>query len=584
MAVTFVNITHRHKAAAAWVAAVAIVGLAAAFGLWEPLEVYERSHVAKTTHQAMESLERDLESDMQARLLAQVRLAELWGTHVLSSENEWELSSRLFLDHHAGYLTLEWVDSDYRVLCVAGRHGETEPAVAAPDTEKTLRSLRLETPVSQPGTAIITSRFSLADGRPAVRVVVPVVRQNQIAGYLVAVVDVRDALDSMTSDHKDLGYSVALTDGRTEIYRMPGSLPNHETELAAQGTLQLPGASWSLRVWPKPELLSVMRSSLPKLAMVLGGLLGGVLVLAIHFARAARQTSRELQCAHDKLEERVKARTIELEEAGKALQAEVADRTRAEDSYRDLSGRLLRLQDEERRRFARELHDSTAQVLGALAINVDRSLHLARAGEVTRLADVLRDSGKIVEEVTQEIRTVSHLLHPPMLDDLGLEYVLPWYADGFGRRSGIAVTLDIQPDLGRLPSEIELTLFRIVQEALANVHRHSGSPSVSIALSRTADAATLVVGDRGRGLPRAILEAVMGEASAPIGVGMAGMRGRVNQLSGVLDIASNRQGTTIRAVLPLAAGTTSGQTDDRELPTTVLAPHDLAAAPSCRVA
>ena len=305
-------------------------------------------------------------------------------------------------------------------------------------------------------------------------------------------------------------------------------------------------------MWPKPEVLSNSLSALPRLAMVLGGLLGSVLMLAIHFGRSAQDSSRELQRAHDQLEERVKDRTLELQRVNAILQAEVSERTRAEDSYRDLSGRLLRLQDDERRRIARELHDSTAQMLGALSINMDRSLALVQAGETPALERVLVESGQFVEEVTQEIRTVSYLLHPPMLDDLGLEYVLPWYAAGFSQRSGIATDLRIQPGLGRLPSEVELTLFRIVQEALANVHRHSGSATVAISLRRGADTAVLEVRDHGSGLPQAVIDAVAGSnASAPVGVGIAGMRERVRQLKGRMEMSSDRDGTTLRTTLPV---------------------------------
>jgi signal transduction histidine kinase len=300
--------------------------------------------------------------------------------------------------------------------------------------------------------------------------------------------------------------------------------------------------------------VSGMQSSLPQVALVLGGLLGSVLMLAIHFGRAAQRTSKELQRAHDGLEQRVKERTLELEAVNQALQAEVEVRKRAEGSSRDLSARLLRLQDEERRRLARELHDSTAQLLGALAINVDRARGLAQARDAARLEHVLCESGEFVEEITQEIRTVSYLLHPPMLDDLGLEYLLPWYVEGFSRRSGIAATLDIQRDLGRLPCEIELTFFRIAQEALANVHRHSGSRTVTVTLARTGDCATLEIADQGSGLPPDVLDAVASATTtaAPIGVGIAGMRERVRQLKGRMDVSSSSHGTTIRTVLPLA--------------------------------
>lgn len=548
----FLSNLRPRRSPAAWTLAVLLAGLAASFALWGPLEIYEREHVCRTTQQSMESLRADIASDMRSRLLAQVRLAELWADHLAFSDREREVSARLFLDHHAGYLGLQWVDPRYGVIWSVGRDSRANPDTWALATEQALRSAQVSSSAPGPGNATVTPRFQLPDGRAAFRVVVPVVQNRAVAGFLVAIVEVRGALDDMVDDHKDLGYSVSVSEGSSEIYRMPGSDEQYEASLSEQAALTLPGTTWRVRIWPKPEILSQWRSSLPGLAMVLGGLLGSVLMLTIHFARAARRSSRELQRAHDGLEQRVKDRTLALEAVNGALQAEVVDRKRAEDSYRELSGRLLRLQDEERRRIARELHDSTAQMLGALAINVDRSLALAEAGDIARLRGVLGESREFAEEVTQELRTVSYLLHPPMLDDLGLEYVLPWYAAGFSRRSGIATTLHIEPGVGRMPPEIELTLFRIVQEGLANVHRHSGSPSVEITLSRTDDWAALEVRDQGAGLPETVMAAVGAEATAaPVGVGIAGMRERVRQLRGRMDISSGEQGTTLRTTLPL---------------------------------
>jgi len=536
-----------------WLASIVLAGATASFALWDPLAAYERAHVSRTTHQSMESLRADLMDDMQSRLFAQIRVAELWGDGVAFSERERELSCRLFLDHHAGYLLLEWLDPTYRVLYAIRRDtGDTANATDL-STASMLKAARPSLSSENAGVPIVTPRFHLTDGRSALGVIVPVVRHYEVAGFLVAIVDVRAAFDAMVDDHKDLGYSVSVSDASAEIYRMPGSRSDNEETLAHQGSLVLPGATWTVRVWPNREILSDLQSPLPKVAMVLGGLLGSVLMLAIHFGLATSRASREIQRAHDQLEERVKERTLELEHVNKALYSEVGDRKRAEDSYRGLSGRLMRLQDEERRRIARELHDSTAQMLGALAINVDRARAAVDTKDLRRLEQLLTESGEFVEEVTQEIRTVSYLLHPPMLDDLGLEYVLPWYAAGFGQRSGIETTLDIQPDLGRLPCEIELTLFRTVQEALANVHRHSGSPSVALALFRSAHYVTLEICDKGKGLPQVVLDAVMGanQPSAPIGVGIAGMRERVHQLKGQMEISSSKGGTTIRTVLPV---------------------------------
>ena len=156
---------------------------------------------------------------------------------------------------------------------------------------------------------------------------------------------------------------------------------------------------------------------------------------------------------------------------------------------------------------------------------------------------------ELVERATAELRTISFLLHPPILDDLGLEGVLPWYAAGFSSRSGIQVNVDVQKDLGRFPHELELTLFRILQEALTNVHRHSASSSVNITLFRDIDGVTLQVEDYGRGVPDETLKRLR-TAKAVVGVGITGMRERVRQLGGRLEIESDDKGTLIKATLP----------------------------------
>lgn len=298
--------------------------------------------------------------------------------------------------------------------------------------------------------------------------------------------------------------------------------------------------------------LPEIRSALQGFAWVLGGVLGVLLILTVHFARAAHLRSGELRRARDELELRVEERTVELQHTNEHLQAEIAKRQQTEDSLQDLSGRLLRLQDEERRRIARELHDSTAQMLSAIAINVDRAQGLAQNGEYETLGHVLGESADLVKSVTLEIRTLSYLLHPPTLDALGLEYVLPSYVEGFSNRSGISVSLNIQPDLGRLPPEIELTLFRIAQEGLSNVHRHSGSRMAGLTLLKDSGSAVLEIRDQGCGIPPGVLEQTT-ETSGQIGLGIAGMRERVRQLGGHIAITSGDGGTAIRTVLPLAA-------------------------------
>jgi PAS domain S-box-containing protein len=227
---------------------------------------------------------------------------------------------------------------------------------------------------------------------------------------------------------------------------------------------------------------------------------------------------------------------------------DITGRKQAELSIRELAGRLLRLQDQERRRIGRELHDSTAQCLAALEMNL-AMLEKASMGPDPRTRQIFSECLTLASQCSSEIRTVAYLLHPPLLDELGLVSALRWYTDGVTQRSGIQVELQVAEDLRRLPEEIELTLFRIVQESLANVLRHSGSPVARIRLKAETDRIELSVEDEGRGLPESVLT---GAAGTPVlGVGIAGMKERVRQLGGQLELNSNVKGATVQVWLPL---------------------------------
>ena len=221
----------------------------------------------------------------------------------------------------------------------------------------------------------------------------------------------------------------------------------------------------------------------------------------------------------------------------------------ANTSLRELTARLLQIQDEERRRIARELHDSIGQMLVAqgmyLSSVVAESKHLSVAA-----AGALNDSTKLIEEMSRELRTISYLLHPPLLDEAGLASAIRWFAEGFAERSKISVSLELTPALGRLSDEFEIAIFRIVQECLTNIHRHSGSPSATIRLALSAQEITLEITDVGRGIiPEKRMRAVSGRSS---GVGIRGMQERIAQLGGKIEINSNASGTAIVARLPIA--------------------------------
>ena len=232
------------------------------------------------------------------------------------------------------------------------------------------------------------------------------------------------------------------------------------------------------------------------------------------------------------------------------INTDITDRKRAEEDLRELSGRLLSLQDEERRRIARELHDGTGQNLVALQMNL--ALIQQRAKELdSNASQVLSQCIRLTEQVLEEMRTVSYLLHPPLLDEVGLAFALQWYVDGFKARSKINVDLNLSPRVGRLSRDFEMAVFRIVQECLTNIHRHSGSSIAKIQISRDANQVTLTVADQGRGMPSEILTAGTGKMPVMLGVGIRGMRERITQLGGYMRIHSSDSGTVVEVVLPV---------------------------------
>jgi PAS domain S-box-containing protein len=215
----------------------------------------------------------------------------------------------------------------------------------------------------------------------------------------------------------------------------------------------------------------------------------------------------------------------------------------------EFSGRVLQVQDLERRRIARELHDGLGQLLAAIGMNVSQVFN-----EKDKLspatARCVEENWSLVDQASAEIRTLSHLLHPPLLDEVGLASALKSYIDGFSERSKIKVALVLTPDVGRLSQDHELCLFRIAQECLTNVHRHSGSAKATVRLARTPSQVELEIKDQGRGLNQELQAKIA--SGANVGVGFRGMQERVRQIGGTLTIRSNGKGTSILVTLPTA--------------------------------
>jgi len=263
------------------------------------------------------------------------------------------------------------------------------------------------------------------------------------------------------------------------------------------------------------------------------------LISAVRSALLARRRQYEVR---DHLQERTAAEAA-LRRAHDVLESLVEQRTAA---LRRLSVKLLTVQDEERRRIARELHDSLGQDLTAAKISLDML-----AQESTIASAYLQEARNLVDRSISDTRTLSHLLHPPLLDEAGFVSAARWYVEGFGRRSGIATQLHLPEHTYRLPRRTETALFRIMQEALTNVHRHSGSRTVEVCVDGDDARVVLTVRDFGVGVPREVLDRFW--KTGTVGVGLAGIRERLKELGGALEIESNLDGTLLKATIPLFA-------------------------------
>jgi signal transduction histidine kinase len=254
-----------------------------------------------------------------------------------------------------------------------------------------------------------------------------------------------------------------------------------------------------------------------------------------------KMAEQQLKAANDQLENRVAERSVELQQKNNLLLKQT-------DMVRELSARLLKLRDEERRRIARELHDSVGQLLAAISMNWSR-VDKEKGKLSPKTVKSVDESGVLIKQLLAEIRTMSHLLHPPLLDEIGLESAIRWFADGFAERSSIPVYLVISPNLRRLEDDLELAIFRIVQECLTNVHRHSESKTAMVCLVETGGYIHCEVSDEGKGIAPE-KQAALNEGGS-VGVGLQGMRERVSQLGGTLQVESNGKGTTVQAILPV---------------------------------
>jgi signal transduction histidine kinase len=506
-----------------WTGISGVAAIAGALAFWQVLEVDERHDLRRFAARSAIHARADLTSDLQSRIDAVGKLALDCTSDVRRLPPTCSGRLLAFLDEHPGSVTIEWIDESYLPRWAFSQGGLVDERASTPADALPDRALQAAV-FGREGRPLIVPA---GQARPPthIRIVVPIhgVRANE--GFIAEVLNPTIALAAALQDHTGLGYSIAIVDDQGKNLYTPRERASDNQPPLEEIPIHIAGARWSLRLRPEAGLLAEFRTPLREFALPLGALIGVLVTLAARAAREAQRTSLELRETHNELEQRVHDRTVELQ---------------------TLSRMLMQLQDEERRRIAREIHDSTTQALTAVYLNLDRAKHLQQRGATTVLDQLIDDSLALLEGAIKETRTLAYLLHPPMIDDLGLAHALAWFVRGFVERTRIDVRLEIQDDPGRLGSDIELALFRVAQEALANIHRHSGSAVATLRLLKDNESVTLIIIDRGRGM--AMLPDTA--ESSPLGVGIAGMRERVRQLGGDFTVDSGPQGTTVRVVLP----------------------------------
>jgi PAS domain S-box-containing protein len=362
---------------------------------------------------------------------------------------------------------------------------------------------------------------------------------NAVQDYAIYVLDAEGHIASWNRGAQRIkGYAASEIIGQhfsvffTEQDRMEGK-PLKELQTAEREG-QYQGEGWRVRkdgsqFWASVVLTAIKDGN---------GKLAGFAKITHDFTERM-QAQERLQRANTDLNAEMKERL--------SAQEKLAD---SEKSLRELSLHLLKTQDEERKRIGRELHDSLGQYLAILKMNLD-SLDADFVGSHNGASKQVAQCIRLVEDSIKEVRTISYLLYPPMLEEVGLKSAIPWYLEGFSKRSNIETTFEIDPEFGRLEREVELALFRVLQESLTNVHRHSGSKTANIRLSRQNGNAILQVSDKGTGIPPSLLEHSDKDWLGSLGVGLRGMNERIRQLGGKLEISSTESGTVVTADVPI---------------------------------
>jgi signal transduction histidine kinase len=491
------------------------VVLAVSVVLIRALKEEEQSLIRHLTAGVASAVRGDIEGDLDLKVLAPLRHAELWDPGTAATAARWRERARAFRRAHPLFRAVGWAASG------GTRHVLPADATLLADVPLDQLLRPDARPSSRELHGLLEPVFLSAQQRPdgtwLRRVAVPVFRDENLLGVGLAEFSEQEAFDDVLRDLRGRGYAIAIADEGGLTHVEPGTAPAGPAAWTQVVTVGLAGHEWHVRVWPTASVLEELQSRLPETVLVLGLALAVFVWLTLHFHVRLHQRAAEAATANALL--------------------------------RDLNARLFQLQDDERRRLARALHGGTAQTLAALGMHLGLAKRVAASDE-RRVRTALDDGLQMVRESTSDVQALAYRLHPLLLEDLGLAAALSAYAEQLARQTGLQIAVHISSGIERLDRTLELGLFRVVEEALTNVVRHSGSKTAQLTLQESGAEIRAAVADQGRGIPGTLLARITAGEPVP-GVGVAGMRERVRQLGGALVIESSAQGTRVEARLPL---------------------------------
>lgn len=518
---------------------VGIGALTSVLLLWYSLLREEKADIERAVGMAAFAVNADYADHLNAQVLALVRMGKRWESQRGSPRSVWEADAEQYIKHYPGYKSILLVDPAYNVKWTVflkdGGSVQSLDLHAKPELIKPLMEAR------ERHDAVMSSPFEIRNGR-GVLVAVPLLREGVSDGFIVGIFDVHDLLGNIWSLWSRSGYTIDVFSGGEEVYSSRSAKDRFGEEWSKEVELHLYTAAWRLRLSPTRDALNKIRSRLPMAVLAGGGLLTLLLSFVIYFAQISRTRYEEIKSINEELKQEIVARSEAEEELSESRE-----------QLRSLAVSQQRVREEERTRIARNIHDDLGQIL--TIFKFDLAWIRKRLGsDQEPLIDKINRTAELADNAMETVQRISSELRPTVLDDLGITAGIRWQAEEFQRRTGIRCSLAIESEEMDLDPELSTNIFRIFQEILTNVARHSEATRVDAIMRVANGMLSLEVTDDGRGITE-------GEISDPKSIGLTGIRERLYQFNGNVEVVGTQgRGTTVKVSVPAGR---KGEKDDK---------------------